>query len=238
MAPAGWTENSAWNREASEKYHGIFSADFDGGGGAGNSGDLDSPALDCSDATVIYVDFFFNEDKLDPGEFLLEYWDGANWDIIEDLGDYGAENTWINYVSEITDSQYFVVDFMVRFAAIGVGASEHMYVDNVTVIKTAPGNSYYDLDLEAEWTSLPSKTNEYLSIYGGIMGAESLRVDYWDDASWIYLVPALEPGYNIIDVSGVLTGSTFTIRFDDTIGMGDMAQDSWVIDSVYLHLFD
>ncbi|MCW4012386.1 MAG: hypothetical protein NWF07_05255 [Candidatus Bathyarchaeota archaeon] len=235
--PPGWLENSAWNREASEKYWGTFSADFDGGGG-GNSGTLDSPALDTSDATVVYVDFWFNEDKVDPNEFLLEYWDGTSWDIIEDLGNYGTENIWHNYVDKIIDSQYFVADFRVRFTALGVGASEHMYVDNVTVIKTAPGNSYYDLDLEAEWTLLPSKTNEYLSIYGGEMGAEALRVDYWNGATWVNLITTVEPGYNIVDVSGVLTGSTFTIRFDDTTEEGDIIQDSWVIDSVYLHLFD
>jgi len=236
--PPGWVENSEWNREASVAFWGTFSADFDGGGGAGNTGNLDSPVMDTSDATAIYVDFWFDEDKVDPNEFLLEYWDGANWDIIEDLGDYGTENTWHNYLEKITDSQYFIADFRIRFAAITVGPSEHMYLDNVTVIKTAPGNAYYDLDLEAEWTGLPSKTNEYLSIYGGTMGAEHLRVDYWNGAAWVNLITEVKPGYNIVDVSGVLTGSTFTIRFDDTTEQGDIVQDSWVIDSVYLNLFD
>jgi len=199
---------------------------------------LNAPVLDTSDATVLYVDFWFYEDKVDANEFLLQYWDGANWDTIADLGDFGPEDTWINYVEKITDNQYFIADYQIRFNATSVGASEHMYLDNVTVIKTAPGNAYYDLDLEAEWTGLPSKSNEYLSIYGGEMDTESLRVDYWNGATWVNLITTVEPGYNIVDVSGVLTGSTFTIRFDDTTENGDVVQDSWVIDSVYLHLFD
>jgi hypothetical protein len=96
----------------------------------------------------------------------------------------------------------------------------------------------YELDLEVAWVDLPTKTNEYLTIYGGTMGLETLEVDYWNGATWVNIIPSVSPGYNVLDVSPYLTGSAFTIRFVDSDKISDSSQDSWVIDAVYLHLFD
>ena len=96
----------------------------------------------------------------------------------------------------------------------------------------------YTLDLEVNWFDLPTRTNEYLTIYGGVMGAENLQVDYWNGASWVNIIPRVTYEWNVIDVSPYLTGPTFTIRFVDSVQVGDTVEDSWEIDVVYLHLFD
>ena len=96
----------------------------------------------------------------------------------------------------------------------------------------------YSLDLEVDWIDLPSKTNEYLTIYGGAMGAETLKVDYWNGATWVNIIPSVTYEWNVVDVSAYLTGSSFTIRFVDSVQIGDTIENSWEVDVVYLHLFD
>jgi len=96
----------------------------------------------------------------------------------------------------------------------------------------------FKLDIEVSWTGLPTKTNEFLTIYGGTMGGESLQVDYWNGATWVNIMPNVKSGWNVVDVSAYLTSSTFTIRFVDTLEVGDVTQDSWEIDAVFLNLFD
>jgi len=96
----------------------------------------------------------------------------------------------------------------------------------------------YSLDLEVNWIDLPSKTNEYLTIYGGAKEAETLKVDYWNGATWVNIIPSVTYEWNVVDVSAYLTGSSFTIRFVDSVQVGDTIENSWEVDVVYLHLFD
>jgi hypothetical protein len=108
----------------------------------------------------------------------------------------------------------------------------------LSTINFLSGGGDYLLDLEVSWIGLPSKANEYLTIYGGTMGAETLLVDYWDGGAWVNLIPSVANGWNIVDVSSVLTGSSFTIRFVDATQTSDAVQDTWEIDFAYLNLFD
>jgi len=118
-------------------------------------------------------------------------------------------------------------------AYAGAGDDGH-----VSTVNFQGGGGDYTLDLEVAWSDLPSKTNEYLTIYGGTMGAETLLVDYWDGGAWINLSPSITSGWNIIDVSSVLSSSSFTIRFVDATQTSDAVQDTWEIEFVYLNLFD
>lgn len=234
--PTDWIADGAWNKESDEVYDGSSSADFDGAG-SGVTGQLYSPLVDCSDATSITADFYFFDDNLDNNEMRFYFWDGSNWDEMIDLSTYGAEDIWHHIEITTTDTQYFDNGFYVRFSANDVENNEHGYIDLVTISKETGGTGYYDLDVEVSWTDLPSKTNEYLTIYGGVQGVENLQVDYWD-GSWNSLTTDITAGYNVIDVSAALTGSSFVIRFTDTTGAGDAVEDTWGIDTVYLHLFD
>lgn len=236
--PSGWTEtpgNSRWNREANVVYDGAWSADFDGAGG-GISGNLESPILDCSDATFIYVNFWYYDDDLEAGEFELEYFDGSSWDLIADLGT-DIEYTWHNYQHNISDPQYQISNFQIRWSITTAQNGEKAYVDLVNVIKTASQQNF-ELDLEVLWSDLPSFNNEYLLVYGATQGTEALQVDVWDGVQWVTVITDIQIGWNIVDVSTYLTGSTFSIRFKDNVQVSDATQDYWEIDALVLNLFD
>jgi hypothetical protein len=172
--PIGWTETSYWNRESDQAYDGTYSADFDGGGG--RSGDLTTPDLDTSDSTAIYVDFWYRDDGCEPGEFVLQYYDGVFWDTVSDLGATLFEGQWLHYQETVTDSQYFRSDFRIRWSTNTNYNNDDAYVDLVTVTKEA-GQANYELDLEAQWTNVDyTQANEELSIYVNT-GSNSYSLD-------------------------------------------------------------
>ncbi|NWG10494.1 hypothetical protein HXY33_01895 [Candidatus Bathyarchaeota archaeon] len=133
--PSSWTETGNWNKESNQKYgSGTYSADFDGSS-SGVSGDLTTCDLSCVDTSgAIYVDFWYRDEGLDSGEFMLCYYDGTSWDTIVDLGT-GLENQWLHYQQTITDIQYFKSNFRIQWSAVDVEDGEHAYVDYVTVKK-------------------------------------------------------------------------------------------------------
>jgi len=166
--PTGWIENpsdSRWNKESGQAYDGTYSADFDSPWLSYSSGDLDTPDLNCSDANAIYVDFWYRDDDCDSDDFLLRYYDGSSWNTISDLGYTTQEDQWLHYQEKITDSQYFVSNFRVRWSAVSVYYGENIWVDLVT-IKKETGTPNYELDLEVQWTNADyDETNEELAIY-------------------------------------------------------------------------
>jgi hypothetical protein len=96
----------------------------------------------------------------------------------------------------------------------------------------------YTLDIEVTWGDLPSRQFKFLSIYAGDVSSEILKIDYWDGSTWNPLISDILSGWNTIDVSPYLAGSSFTIRFRDSVQIADLVQDQWEIDFAYLNLFD
>jgi len=234
--PTGWTKTGRWNKEGNQAYDGTWSADFDGLD-QGSSGDLDTPDLDCSDATAIYVSFYFREECSADSEFRLRFWDGSVWNNIEDLGQ-GYSSGWHLWEMKVTDSQYFKSDFRVRWRADDVESNEHIYADLVIVKKEVQGDDNYELDLEVQWTNTYyNGTNEELCIYGGTMGSEDIQVDVWNGSTWENLFTDLSSGWNNISISSYLDSSTFTIRFKGSDETSDTIQDNWKIDATLLHVW-
>ena len=162
--PTGWIETGAWNRESSQTYDGIYSADFDGPAFGSGSGDLDTPDLNCSDATAIYVSFYFREAVGLVDEFRLRFWNGSTWVTIEDLGGYSPG--WHLWEMTVADSQYFISDFRICWVANALESGESVYVDLVTVKKETLVADNYELDLEIQWTNTDyDEANEELAIY-------------------------------------------------------------------------
>ena len=234
--PTGWFEDptySAWNKESDRKYAGGYSADFDGSG----SGYLYSPVMDCSGADAIYVDFWFYDEGCATDEFRL-YYHGANgWNDYITLGAY-TENQWVHYQDTITESQFLVNDFQIRFRARYLESGEHAYVDLVTVKKQVDTTSY-QLDLEEQFTNVNyTDPNQDLCIKVGSMGSEPLLVDVWNSgtSTWanVATLTGLINGWKNVSVAPYLTSSTLTIRFRDSNPGSDPVQDSWNIDSVLL----
>ena len=146
--PSGWTETGEWNKESDQEYHGSYSADFDGG----SSGYLTTPALDCNDADSFYVDFWYRDDGSEANEFVLQYYDGTNWDTISDLGATWSEGEWLHYQQEVTDTQYFKSTFKIRWLTNTNYFNDDVYVDLVTVKKNTTEISYA-LDLVGQFTA-------------------------------------------------------------------------------------
>ena len=142
--PTGWTETGRWNKESDQAYDGTYSADFDGSYTT-RSGYLTSPSMNCSNADAIYVEFWWRDDDLDDDDFMLEYYDGSNWDNYQDMNQLSHnEDEWTLYSDNITDDQYFVSNFQIRWYAKSVGNGECAWVDLVTV-KNARTESRIDL---------------------------------------------------------------------------------------------
>lgn len=237
--PVGWTEtpgDNRWNQESDQVYDGVFSADFDGQN-PGRTGNLETPDLDLTGASSLYLDFWYRDDDLDPNEYMLEFYDGATWDLIEDLGITIQEDQWLHYSVNVSDPQYFISNFRIRWNCESVDNGETAFLDLVTVTKEVLQTNY-DLDLEVSWSDVVfDEDNEWLCIYGGVQGTESLIVDAWDGGAWATVFNDLQPGWNNADVSAYLTSSTFTIRFRGGTAVGDTVQDSWEVDTTFLHVW-
>jgi hypothetical protein len=147
--PRGWIATGNWAKENNYAHNGTFSADFDGEEG-GASGYLTSPSMNCSDTDAVYVDFWWNDHALDNGDFMLEYYNGSTWNTHQDLNQVASGNGWHHYTETLTDSQYFVSNFQIRWWANSVWSGENACVDVVTVTKSA-GASSYSLDLNGHF---------------------------------------------------------------------------------------
>jgi hypothetical protein len=96
----------------------------------------------------------------------------------------------------------------------------------------------YVLDLEEQFTGVDfSQSNEWLCVYAGALGSESLKVDVYSGGSWVTVIPSLVANqWNNVSVSSYLTSGTFTIRFKGAVESGDAVQDTWQVDAVLLRL--
>ena len=144
--PEGWSATGNWAKESNYAHDGMFSADFDGWSG-GASGYLTSPSMDCSDTDAIYIDFWWNDRALDNNDFTLEYYNGSAWNPHQDLNQLESGNGWHHYTENITDSQYFVSDFQIRWVANNLRSGESAQIDEVTITKDTDVNSSYFLDI-------------------------------------------------------------------------------------------
>jgi len=131
--PSGWTTTGNWNKK-DVAYNGMFSAGFSKQGNV-VSGNLTTPDIDCSGVASIYVEFWYRNEGCSMGEFLLQYYDGASWRTIMDLGNSSSGKGWLQYQHRITDSRYFKSNFKIRWSAVDVEQNEYVYVDYVTVKK-------------------------------------------------------------------------------------------------------
>jgi len=108
-----------------------------------NNGDFICNALDTSDANVIHVDFWFRKDDTDANgrsggpDFFLYYYNGTNYNLIADLDTLGDDDEWLNYTDTITDSNFFVPGFKIRFNA-ALEQNENVWIDEVVITKELP----------------------------------------------------------------------------------------------------
>lgn len=79
------------------------------------------------------VSFWYMDDDLDGGtDFELYYYDGSTYDLITQALNPVNEDQWYQYTQTVTDSQYFISNFRVRFSATPE-SNENAFIDDVLV---------------------------------------------------------------------------------------------------------
>lgn len=126
-----WEGN--WFQSGDKVYEGSSSAKANNT----SDGSFSSKELNAQDATSITVSFWFRKDDVDDEEFMLYYYDGLSYILIEDLNLFGGDDEWIYYEDTINDSDYFVDNFKIRFLAEdlkgGFFGTENVWIDNIEV---------------------------------------------------------------------------------------------------------
>ncbi|MBN1245950.1 hypothetical protein JXA31_10190 [Candidatus Bathyarchaeota archaeon] len=234
--PTGWTVwGSCWTRSSSIKQDGAYSAYWDGTTGY-RYGSMTTPDLDCSDADVIIVDFWYYDAGCGSNEFVLYFYDGGGWDLIYDLAGTTSTGTWLHFQWNYTESQYLKSNFKLRFVASTQQNGDDAYVDLVNVQKVVDGTIYH-LDLEEQFTNVNyTDPQQDLCIKADSLGSEPLLVDAWTGSNWVNVatLTGLVNGWKNVSVASYLTSENFTIRFRGSSTGTDSVQDSWQIDSVLL----
>ena len=162
----------------------------------------------------------------------LRYWN-TDRTLTEIQSDYDTELTG----SETNLRSYFKLNN--DFDDIGPNNNDGSGSGSYSFSADVPFGSDYKLDQEVQWTNLPYLLpNENLSIYGGTMGAEDVKVDVWNGTGWENVFTDLSSGWNNVSITDWLTSSTFTIRFKGGTETGDPSQDTWQIDVALIHVWN
>jgi hypothetical protein len=101
------------------------------------SGDtyLTSDDLDASGTVNITVSFWFKIKTLTKGPLNVQIYNGSTWTTWYDLVSYPGvvKNVWISFSQTITDPQYFISNFSLRFD--GSGLATDCFIDDVLIQK-------------------------------------------------------------------------------------------------------
>ena len=131
---ANWTGN--WVEDTTEYVRGSSSAHAD----KTNYGDFNCVALDTNDAVAIRIDFWLKKDNVTSYNPKLYYYNGTIYVDVNDLDSLGPDDQWLHFIDTLTDSNFFIPDFHIKFSApIGGGGSpRHIWVDDVVITKQIP----------------------------------------------------------------------------------------------------
>jgi len=131
---ANWVSPHNWLKDTTTYANGTASA----WANKDNNGYFTSEALDTSDSAAIHIRFRFMKDNTDAAKDLfLYYYNGTNYNLIADLDTLGSDDVWLNYTDIVTDSQYFVSNFRIRFDATPE-TRENVWIDDILVTKGIP----------------------------------------------------------------------------------------------------
>ena len=161
----------------------------------------------------------------------VDVWTGTIWQTVI----YNLQPNWNNIsVTNYLGSSNFTIRFR------GSNETGDMTQDSwqIDCVLLHTWTINYELSLEEQFTGVDfSQINEWLCIYTGGLGSESLGADVWNGSNWVNVISGLQPNqWNNVSISNWLTSSTFTIRFNGSSSTGDTTPDSWNIDAVMLRL--
>ena len=145
---ANWT-NTTWVKDTGVYAHGLASAKGD------VTGTFTCIDLDANDATAIHIDFWFRKKSTESEDFTLFYYGKSGYNLAAELDGLGDDNEWLHYTDTITDSNYFVTNFKIRFDAT-MGGGEDVWVDDVLITKEV-----FDSDNDG----IPGETDNCPTVY-------------------------------------------------------------------------
>ncbi len=133
-----WDENgtTTWVQDNKKSNNGSFSAKSN----KNSNGFLTSDEIDASSADNIIVAFWFNAKAIEPGDIVIEIYNGITWTTWYDLTAYSTyvEGTWCEFfevIEVIVEPQYFISGFRIRFNSSGLtDGKEQINIDDVQII--------------------------------------------------------------------------------------------------------
>lgn len=133
---ANWDGNGTtdWIRTSYYEHSGAYCARSD----EDYNGYLTSDNLNASAAQSITVSFWFRPRSVESGDLIVRLYDGSTYDNWWDLRDYPTfqDSTWCYFSEQITDSQYFISNFRIRFDSSAMGGFfvwESYRIDDVLI---------------------------------------------------------------------------------------------------------
>jgi len=129
-----WDESGAttWVQDSAKPHTGYYNAYSD----QNNNGYLTSDEIEASSADNISVIFWFNLKNAEAGDIYVQTYNGTTYNNWYDLTAYPTyiNNTWCQFSEIITDSQYLIAGFRLRFNTTGlVENSEEANIDDVVI---------------------------------------------------------------------------------------------------------
>jgi len=156
---------------------------------------------------------------------------GAWYNLIQSL----SANQWANIsINDYVSSSTVTLRF--RDANQNDDPGLDSWQLDAVLLRIVTGNRY-KLDLEAQFTNVNffGHSGE-ICVKTGSVGNENLLLDYWNGQSWVNLIQGLQ-GSSWNNMSVPLTSENLTVRFRDGLWIRDKTQNTWQIDSLYLHLW-
>ncbi|MFC1988934.1 fibronectin type III domain-containing protein, partial [Chloroflexota bacterium] len=213
-----WDENgtTTWLQDSVKPNSGTYDARLSNTDTPGN---LTSDEFDASSADNITVSFWYKPQALEAGDILIQTYNGTAYNTWWDLTTYPGytNNAWNLFSEVITDSQYLIAGFRLRFNSSALGDSqEEINIDDVVVttdtippaaptgLVATPGNEEITLD----WTSNNETDFWVYNVYRGpssgnitnLVGSMLTSSDYTDTiyggGLYFYEVTAVDFGNN------------------------------------------
>jgi hypothetical protein len=155
-----------------------------------------------------------------------------------DVGDVGQHTSWsYDTISLSTHSVAEVNNLRVYFVYKKSGGGDDVWIDHCRIGLNVAGGDDYELDFEYQWASANySETNEKvcINVQTATQNTENLTAWEWTSSTWASLGEMTSNGWNNFTPS-YLTGSTYTIKLNDTQQSSEGTQSTWSIDSIILH---
>ncbi|MCX8189815.1 MAG: hypothetical protein N3F05_01135, partial [Candidatus Diapherotrites archaeon] len=125
-----WQSPTTWYITSAERKFGLRSVSA----GREALSELISDPIDLTEAESATLEFWIlhRPESIKKGDLKLYFWNGSSWVLIDELGDYGPNNSWNKYVKEIKLNTYKLSNFKLKFSA-NLKSTENIFIDGLIV---------------------------------------------------------------------------------------------------------